>query len=216
MGFESAQIQQRKTTHKKSVPLAAWIWQPPMLHLNVALLLKIYVYHQHKMLTNTDLLPTCYLVNGHVLSINYVYISETWVSMCQFNIPKIHILIIMHIKCWNGMVYKSSGSHLGYPLEYLNSIAVFSFCTHLTFDLNLRLGRISRLGIHPHGCWHTSRNTMSMDATFYPILPSEECSHGMECELISPLLTSGLLKGDKASYKIIQTCKIINNINYAK
>ena len=59
-------------------------------------------------------------------------------------------------------------------LGVMNSKAIFSFCTHLTFDLILRLRRISRLGIHPHGCWHTSRNTISMDATFYSFLPSEE------------------------------------------
>ena len=43
MGFESAQIQQRKTTYKKSVPLTVWTWQPPILHLNVALFLKIRI-----------------------------------------------------------------------------------------------------------------------------------------------------------------------------
>ena len=59
-------------------------------------------------------------------------------------------------------------------LGVMNSIAIFSFCTHLTFDLIQRLRRISRLGIHPYGCWYTSRNTISMDATFYSILPSEE------------------------------------------
>ena len=45
-------------------------------------------------------------------------------------------------------------------LGVMNSIALFSFCTHLTFDLILRLRRISRLGIYPYGCWHTSRNTI--------------------------------------------------------
>ena len=56
----------------------------------------------------------------------------------------------------------------------MNSIALVSFCTHLTFGLIRRLRRISRLCIHPNGCWHTSRSTISMDATFYSILPSEE------------------------------------------
>ena len=51
----------------------------------------------------------------------------------------------------------------------MNSIAIFSFFTHLTFDLIMRLRHISSLGIHPYGCWH-----ISMDATFYLILPSEE------------------------------------------
>ena len=51
----------------------------------------------------------------------------------------------------------------------MNSIAIFSFCTHLTFDLIMRLGHISR-----HGCGHTSRNTISMDATFYSILPLKD------------------------------------------
>ena len=59
-------------------------------------------------------------------------------------------------------------------LWVMNSIAIFSFCTRLTVDIILRLRLISRLGIHPYGCWHTSRNTFSMDATFYSILPSEE------------------------------------------
>ena len=67
-------------------------------------------------------------------------------------------------------------------LGMMNLIAIFSFCTHLTFDLILRLGRISRLGIHPNGFWHTSRNTISMDATFYP---SEDFFHGMDCQLIA-------------------------------
>ena len=65
-------------------------------------------------------------------------------------------------------------------LGVMNSIAIVSFCTHLTFDLIPRLRHISRLGIHPYGCWHTSRTTISMDATFYSILPSEEIFHGME------------------------------------
>ena len=64
-----------------------------------------------------------------------------------------------------------------------NSMAIFSFCTHLTFDLILRLRHISRLDIHPYDCWHTSRNTISMDATFYSILPPEEFFHGMDCQL---------------------------------
>ena len=59
-------------------------------------------------------------------------------------------------------------------LGVMNSIAIFSFWTHLTFYLILRLRRISRPGIHPYGFWHTSRNTISMDTTFYSILPSEE------------------------------------------
>ena len=59
-------------------------------------------------------------------------------------------------------------------LGVMNSIAKFSFCTHLTFDLILRLRRISRLGIHPYSCWHTSMDTISMDATFYSILPSKD------------------------------------------
>ena len=66
----------------------------------------------------------------------------------------------------------------------VNSIVIYLFCTHLTFDLILRLRRISRLGIYPCGCWHSSRNTISMDATFYPILPSEEFFHGMDCQLL--------------------------------
>ena len=67
-------------------------------------------------------------------------------------------------------------------LGVMNSIATFSFCTHLTFDLILRLRPIFRLGIHPYGCWHTSRNTISMDATFCSVLPLEEFFHGMDCQ----------------------------------
>ena len=52
-------------------------------------------------------------------------------------------------------------------------IVTYLFCTHLTFDLILRLWSISRLGIHPYGCWHSSRNTISMDTKFYSILPSK-------------------------------------------
>ena len=69
-------------------------------------------------------------------------------------------------------------------LRVMNSIAIFSFCTHLTFDLILRLKCISRLGIHPYGCWHTSRNTFSMDATFYSILLSEEFFLGNDSQLL--------------------------------
>ena len=68
-------------------------------------------------------------------------------------------------------------------LWVMNSIAIFSFCTHLTFDLILT--HISRLGIHPFGCWNTSRNKISMDATFYSILPSEDFFHGMDCQLLT-------------------------------
>ena len=39
-------------------------------------------------------------------------------------------------------------------LGVMNSTAIVSFCTHLTFDLIPRLRHISRLGIHPYGCWH--------------------------------------------------------------
>ena len=52
-------------------------------------------------------------------------------------------------------------------------IVMYLFCTHLTFDLILRLRSISRLGIHPYGCWHTSRNTIIIDAKFYSMLPSK-------------------------------------------
>ena len=58
-------------------------------------------------------------------------------------------------------------------LEMMYRIVIHLFCTHLTFDLILRLWSISTLGIHPYGCWHTSRNTISMDAEFYSILPSK-------------------------------------------
>ena len=51
-------------------------------------------------------------------------------------------------------------------------IVICLFCTHLTFDLIQRLRSIRLLGIHPYGWWHTSRNTISMDARFCSILPS--------------------------------------------
>ena len=87
----------------------------------------------------------------------------------------------------------------------MNSIAILSFCTHLTFDLILRLRRISRLGIHPYGFWHTSRNTISMDATFYSILPSEEFFHGMDCQLCGCNKYSSSAKAD------VQACVENNN-----
>ena len=47
------------------------------------------------------------------------------------------------------------------------------FCTQLTFDLILRPRGISRLGIYPYRFYFTYRNIISMDASFYPILPSD-------------------------------------------
>ena len=65
----------------------------------------------------------------------------------------------------------------------------FNSCTFIlhSFDLYLilNLRRISRRGINSYVCWHTSRNTISMDATFYSILPSEEYFHGMDCQLVA-------------------------------
>ena len=58
-------------------------------------------------------------------------------------------------------------------LEMMYGIVICLFCTHMTFDLILRLRNISRLGIHPYGCWHTSRHAISIDAKFYSILPSK-------------------------------------------
>ena len=85
-------------------------------------------------------------------------------------------------------------------------IVIYLFCTHLTFDLILRLRNISRLGIHPYGCWHTSRNTISMDATFYSILPSKVkislfCPNGLPTINSSdcPLLT--LPPSNSSGYK---------------
>ena len=47
------------------------------------------------------------------------------------------------------------------------------YCTSLTFDLILRLWCIFRHDIHPYDCWNTPGNIISMDASFYPILPLE-------------------------------------------
>ena len=69
---------------------------------------------------------------------------------------------------------------------------IFIFCTHLTADLILRLKHIFRLGIHLYGCWHTTRNTISMDATFYSILPSENFCFMNEL----PAISSGLPSED--------------------
>ena len=50
---------------------------------------------------------------------------------------------------------------------------ILLFCTHLTFDLILSPRDISRLGIHPYCVYYTYINIMSMDASFYSILPSK-------------------------------------------
>ena len=47
-----------------------------------------------------------------------------------------------------------------------------NFCTHLTFDLILRLGGILRLGIHPSVFSYISRDTLSMLAKMYSKLPT--------------------------------------------
>ena len=87
-------------------------------------------------------------------------------------------------------------------LGVMNSITIFSFCTHLTFNLILRPRRISRLGIHPYGCWHTPRNTISMNATFYSILPAEDFYHGTDCQLLD------LLRFSHISLKKTNNCHI--------
>ena len=46
-------------------------------------------------------------------------------------------------------------------------------CTKLTFDLILRHRDIFRHGIHPYRFYYTYNNIFCMDASFYPILPSE-------------------------------------------
>ena len=60
---------------------------------------------------------------------------------------------------------------------------VMLFCTYLTFDLILRHRDIFRLGIHPYRFCYTYKNIISMDASFYPILPSEVFFHGIDCQL---------------------------------
>ena len=47
------------------------------------------------------------------------------------------------------------------------------FCTQLTIDLILRPRGISRLGIHPYRFYYTCRDLISMDDSFYSILPSK-------------------------------------------
>ena len=111
-------------------------------------------------------------------------------------------------------------------LRVMNLIAIFSFCTQLTFNLILRFRCISRLGIHPYGWWHTSRYTISMDATFYSILPSEEFFHGMDCQLwvctVCPDLSVRKLRNNRVLFKwpieakyllaIIYTCISVQHL----
>ena len=47
-----------------------------------------------------------------------------------------------------------------------------NFCTHLTFDLILRLGGIFRLGIHPSVFSYMPRNTFNIDAKMYSKMPT--------------------------------------------
>ena len=70
---------------------------------------------------------------------------------------------------------------------------VLLFCTYLTFDLILRHRDIFRLGIHPYRFYYTIKNIFSMDASFYPILPSEVFFHGNDCQLLDLIrnLTQG-------------------------
>ena len=94
-------------------------------------------------------------------------------------------------------------------LGVMNSITEFSFCTHLTFDLILRFRCISRFGIHWYSCWHTSRNTISMDATFCSILSSEEFFHGMDCQL-------KLLQRNSSSISFKTKCIWLNMTGYTR
>ena len=48
---------------------------------------------------------------------------------------------------------------------------VLLFCTQLTFDLILSPNDISRLGIYPYRVRYTYINIISMDTSFYSILP---------------------------------------------
>ena len=49
---------------------------------------------------------------------------------------------------------------------------VCNFCTHLTFDLILRLKGIFRLGIHPSVVSYMPRNIFSMDAKMHSKMPT--------------------------------------------
>ena len=49
---------------------------------------------------------------------------------------------------------------------------ILLFCTQWTFDLILSLRDISRLGIHPYRFYYTYINIISMDASFYLMLPA--------------------------------------------
>ena len=63
------------------------------------------------------------------------------------------------------------------------SIVFFLSCTKFTFDLILRPSDIFRLGIHPYRFSYTYVNIFCMDASFYPILPSEGFFREMDCQL---------------------------------
>ena len=88
--------------------LTAWKRLPPTYITFECSFISLTSYNINikKKSNKTDLLPKCCLVNGHVLRVKHVCISEIWVPTGHLNIQKIHILIIMYLKCWNIVVFK--------------------------------------------------------------------------------------------------------------
>ena len=61
----------------------------------------------------------------------------------------------------------------GDDIERSDNSIILLFCTHLNFDLILSFRSIFRLGIHPYRVYYTYIKIISMDASFYSILPSK-------------------------------------------
>ena len=62
---------------------------------------------------------------------------------------------------------------MGDDIERSDLSIILLFCTELAFNLILSPRDISRLGIHPFCVYYTYINIISMDTSFYSILPSK-------------------------------------------
>ena len=80
----------------------------------------------------------------------------------------LHLMYTLDSVCELNGYYKAIILH---GKEYLSIFLLF--CTQLTFDLILRPRDIFRFDIHPISVFNTYKNLMSIDASFYPILPAE-------------------------------------------
>ena len=79
---------------------------------------------------------------------------------------------------------ESNGYNMVRRFHRKDHLSIFAlFCYQLTYDLILRHRDISRLNIHRHRFYYTYRKIIRMNASFYPILPSEVFFHKMDCQL---------------------------------